>query len=353
MMQRSRLLPVVVGLLVLTSCSDSAAPVSPEALTPAAAAFAAGQPAAAFSRASAEVLALPGTVFADFEETSGRLRFGIEHERAEPAVRQTLARLGIQASAYDVEVTEPIHFVASLQDQWDPTEGGVQIGFQGFVCTLGFNADDGSERSLVTASHCSRRQGATDGTAYYQASRFGDGSAVATEVEDAKFFRGGDCPRGRKCRYSDATRALYAAGAASTRGAIAKTAGPNDGSIDVTGSFAVTAQDNVTTDFAVGTTVNKIGRTTGWTQGNVTASCVDVNVFASNITLLCQTFVRDPGEAQVVGGGDSGAGVFRITGGNNVDLIGLLWGGNESNTEFIFSPLKLIRDELGGLIATN
>jgi hypothetical protein len=140
---------------------------------------------------------------------------------------------------------------------------------------------------------------------------------------------------------------------ASTRGAIAKTSAPNNGSIDVTGTFTITSQDNTTTSFALGTTVNKVGRTTGWTRGNVTATCVNTNVSGTNITQLCQTFVEDPGDAVVVGGGDSGSNVFRVTSGNNVQLVGILWGGNSSGTLFVFSPLKQIRDELGAITATN
>jgi hypothetical protein len=138
---------------------------------------------------------------------------------------------------------------------------------------------------------------------------------------------------------------------ASTRGAIAKTSGPNNGSLTVTGAFTISSQDNTTTRFAIGTTVNKVGRTTGWTQGNVTATCVNTNVSGTNITQLCQTFVQNPGGAVVVGAGDSGSNVF--TGTSNVQLVGILWGGNSNGTLFVFSPLKQIRDELGAIVATN
>jgi hypothetical protein len=121
----------------------------------------------------------------------------------------------------------------------------------------------------------------------------------------------------------------------------------------VTGAFTVTSQDNTTTSFPLGSTVNKVGRTTGWTQGNVTATCVHTNVSGTNITQLCQTFVKDPGGDVVVGGGDSGSNVFRTLSGSNVQLVGILWGGNSSGTLFVFSPLKQIRDELGNITATN
>jgi hypothetical protein len=306
-----------------------------------------------FEESSPVVLALPGTVFADHDEDNSRLLFGVEDADAVPGVRTALERLGIPGSAFTVQLTPPIYQVASLRDRWRPTFGGIQIHFGQFLCTLGFNADDGTERSFITNSHCTDKQGGVEGTDYFQPTSTVDPTVIATEVEDPDYFRGGACPRGRKCRFSDSSRALYSPSVGSTRGSIGKTSGPNNGSLEVTGNFTVTSQDNTTSSFAIGTTVNKVGRTTGWTQGAVTQTCVDTNVSGSNITQLCQTFVQDPGGAVIVQGGDSGSNVFRITSGDNVQLVGILWGGNSSGTLFVFSPLKQIQDELGALTATN
>jgi hypothetical protein len=92
--------------------------------------------------------------------------------------------------------------------------------------------------------------------------------------------------------------------------------------------------------------VNKIGRTSGWTQGEIVATCVHTNVFGSNITQLCQTFV-----SAGVAAGDSGSPVFVIDGGRRVTLVGILWGGSGSSL-YVFSPLKQIQDELGAFRAT-
>jgi hypothetical protein len=343
---------VVAGAATLAGCADSPEPAGPE-IPIQAAQVSQDQLADWFMRASPEVLAHVGAVFADHDEVNGRLVFGVEHSGAAQAARATLARLGIPTSAYAIEVTEPIYQAATLRDRWRPTQGGIQIHFGRFLCTMGFNADDGAERSFITNSHCTRRQGGVQDTEYFQPTSTVDPGVIATEVEDPTYFRGGVCPRGRKCRFSDASRALYAAGTGSTRGAIAKTSGPNNGSLEVTGTFTITSQDNTTTSFPLGLTVEKIGRTTGWTRGKVTATCVNANVSRSNITQLCQTLVQDPGGAIVLGAGDSGANVFTITGGDNVQLVGILWGGNASNTEYVFSPLKQIRDEIGPIVATN
>ncbi len=307
-----------------------------------------------FAQASPEVLALPDTVLAYVDEAGGRLVFGIEHAAAEPAVRAALARLGIPDTAFTIKETAPIYQLATLRDRWRPTINGVQIHFGNYLCSLGFNADDGTQRSFVTASHCTNKQGGVEGTKYYQPTSTVDPTVIATEVEDPTYFRGGACPRGRKCRYSDSARARYSANVESSRGEIGRTSGPNNGSLTVlTERFSITSQDDTTSRFPLGTTVNKVGRTTGWTQGNVTETCVDTNVSGTNITQLCQTFVENPNGAVVVQGGDSGSGVFRLTGASTAQLVGILWGGNGNGTEFVFSPLKQVEDELGPLVTTK
>jgi len=90
---------------------------------------------------------------------------------------------------------------------------------------------------LITASHCTDRQGGVEGTQYFQPTSTVDPTVIAVEVEDPTYFKGGACPRGRKCRFSDSSRARYSASVASTRGSIAQTSGPNNGSLEVTGNF--------------------------------------------------------------------------------------------------------------------
>lgn len=306
-----------------------------------------------FELASPEVLALPGTVFAAHDEATNRLVVGVENAAASDGVRTALAHLGIPGSAFTIRETEPIYQLATLRDRVRPAIAGLQINFGNFLCSLGFNADSGTQRSFITASHCTNTQGGVEGTQYFQPTSTVDPTVIATEVADPLYFKGGQCPRGRKCRFSDSSRALYSASATSTRGSIAQTSGPNNGSLTITGSFAVTAQDNTTTSFPIGTRVDKVGRTTGWTQGNVTQTCANVNVSGSQITQLCQTIVVNPNNAVVVQGGDSGSGVFRIVSANNVQMVGILWGGNSAGTQFVFSPLAAVERELGALTATQ
>lgn len=339
----------VAAALAFAACAESNSPTSPEGDPDLAAGRGQDPLPGWFARASTEVMALPGTVFADHDEAGGKLVFGVENRGAGRGVETALAHMRIPAGVYEVRVVPAIHQLATLRDRFRPTVGGIQIHFGNYLCTMGFNADDGTQRSFITNSHCTQRQGGVQGTDYFQPLSSVDATVIGDEVEDPEYFRGGACPKGRKCRYSDASRALYRAGVASTRGSIAKTSGPNNGSLTVTGSFIITSQDNTSTSFANGTTINKVGRTTGWTSGQVNGSCVTVNVSGTNITQLCQTLVTS-GSA-IIGGGDSGSGVF--TGTSNITLVGIAWGGSGDGKMLVFSPLKNIRDELGPINAVQ
>jgi hypothetical protein len=153
---------------------------------------------------------------------------------------------------------------------------------------------------------------------------------------------GPGCPKGRVCRRSDAARALYINGVTGAVGVIAKTLGL--GSLEVSGTFTITSND-ANNSTPVGSTVNKVGRTTGWTAGTMTNSCVNTGVQGSKIVQLCQNFVTAG-----VAGGDSGSDVFFITGGTNVRLLGVLWGGGGG--QFVFSPLQNVIQELGPMTTT-
>ena len=293
---------------------------------------------------------LAGTVFVDNDETINRVRIGVEDANSVGQVRAALARSGLPDDAVVIERAEPIVQVATLQNVVDrPVRAGVQINFGGFLCSVGFNATSGGQASFITASHCTNTQGGTEGTPYFQPSRSVDGTQVATEVDDPAYVRNAGCPRGKKCRFSDAARAAYVNSANQALGSIAQTSGPNNGSLDIVGSFSITSDDCGTTGgcLAVGATVNKVGRTTGWTQGNITNTCVNTGVQGTKLVQLCQTFV-----SAGVGAGDSGSDVFEITSSTDVKLAGILWGGSAGGDLFVFSPFGNVTRELG-LLTTH
>ena len=362
----------VASVLLFAACQDLQTVTGPDSPVAAAVTSSPQAARAQFNRSVPAVLELPGTVFGDLDEATGQLVFGVENEGVTRGVQNVLRRLGVPASSYSIRVVEPIRFVSSLplpslledpvptlQDKVDPRIGGLQIHFSNFLCTLGFSADhESGERSFVTASHCSDTQGATDGTAYFQPLSSVDDKPIAFEVDDPPYLKrvvlgGVLCSRGKKCRLSDATRARYEDGVESL-GEIARTSGANSGSLAIMGTFDVTSQAARDEKVFSGP-LNKVGRSTGWTQGEVIHSCARVNVFGSNIQLICQTIVREPNKI-IVGSGDSGSPVFEITSTGTesptAELVGILWGSQGSDT-FIFSPLSGIVDELGALVATT
>jgi hypothetical protein len=289
---------------------------------------------------------LAGVVFTDADETTGRLVVGVLDRGIQGLIRARLPMLGIAPESVDVVETQAIYQVATLRDRVRPVVAGLQIRFSNFLCSLGFNATRGDVSGFVTASHCSDNQGSVDGTLYYQPLDQVTDQFIGTEVADASFFRNRNgCPAGRRCRFSDSN---FSEGNATTfeLGRIAKTTGANNGSLTIVdGAFFTITRDDVAA--TRGQIVNKVGRTTGWTQGPVSRTCADTGVSGSNIILLCQTFVEST--VQLVAGGDSGSPVFTITSADDVTLLGNLWGGNSSGTLFVYSPIAQIRQELGDL----
>ena len=290
----------------------------------------------------------PGVVFTDGDETRDRLVVGVLNRGVAAQVRARLRALGVDETV-DIVETEPIIALATLRDRAPSTiSGGLQIRFSQYLCSLGFPAVRGDVQGFVTASHCSDQQGTVDSTEYYQPLNQIDDDFIGTEIADPVYVKGGKCPRGRRCRRSDANFSRSGGPRAVVLGKIAHTTELGSLEIDLNNPFTITADGVDQYEPKVGDTANKVGRTTGWTRGTITNTCVDTGVQGATIVLLCQNFVN--GNGVIVQGGDSGSPVF-ATGGpsNGVILLGGLWGGNQSGTQFVYSPIGNIKDDLGAL----
>ncbi|HEX8692297.1 MAG TPA: hypothetical protein VF746_07770 [Longimicrobium sp.] len=317
-----------------------------------------------------KALALPGAVSSDLDEGKNRLRFGGVDAAALASIAQTLTDLGVPSSATVLQLRAPVVRAASLRDRIRPAHGGLQINFfplpaspLTLVCTIGFNALRGTEQSFITNSHCSNVQGGVDTpTDYYQAERgliANPANYIAREADDPVYTASAECPLGRQCRYSDASRARYSVGLEFSMGRIARTATLNTAQLeDDPGMLtidAVNPQYRLVAEQALpiqGQTLNKVGRTTGWTQGTVASTCENVSVTDSQITQLCQSLV-----SAFVAGGDSGSPVFGLHTDGTAFLAGILWGSSTDlvtgEVQFIFSPLQSIERELGELTTTD
>jgi hypothetical protein len=327
-------------------------------------------------RAWPQALSVTGAVYSDIDERSNRLRFGGVDASAVQSIVAVLTGLGIPAGAAVVEQTAPIERVHTLRDRVRPVDGGYQINFFAtpaspvtLVCTLGFNVVKNGVNSFITNSHCTNHQGGTTpGTDYYQPTRglvANPNNFIGFEVEDPEYEIVNctlDFEIPAQCRYSDAARAQYAADVPFQLGRIARTTqGYQDTPTQpdpITGGpvrVPVLEVDPVNPFFTInseqkrsvlGETANKVGRTTGWTFGPVTQTCINTLVLGTVPPIIqrCQDRVRAD-----VAGGDSGSPVFRRRGGSgNASLLGILWGGSVSGeVTFVFSPMAGVRRELG------
>jgi hypothetical protein len=307
------------------------------------------------------VFQLPGIVLGDVDEGQNRLRFGVSDAGAAQAVQSALDGLGIPAGAVTVYQQAPMVATVTLRDRVRPLQGALQINFfptppgvspVTLICTLGFNAMRFGIPGFITNSHCTNVEGGTETPTDYYQNLISGGPAnfIGTEVDDPAWTSqlNTTCPPPLACRYSDAARVEYAAGVPATLGRIERTDHVVTTLAEtihtIAGSFTIAAKR---LDPIQGEKVNKVGRTTGWTQGTTTGTCVDVLALGTNHIRLCQVIV-----AGLSDHGDSGSPVFFRRGNNTrVTLLGILWGGSTdaSNPEFVYSPMSGIERELGVL----
>jgi hypothetical protein len=284
-----------------------------------------------------------GDVFTlDVDEVENRVLVGVADAAAIAAVRAEGARLGIPGAALHVQTQPKPQVRASVRDRFTTTVGGIQIAFSGYYCTLGFNARRVSTGAniYVTNSHCTGTQNAYDGIAIYQ-NTVASGNQIGNEVADRALY---SCVSGvSSCRHADAAYISNNGTRSIGQGGIARTAwntgGP--GGLTVTGEYDVVGRS---TSIAVGSYLDKTGRTSGSTYGQVTYSCVTIG------SLRCQDISKVWSE-----GGDSGSPVYVYLGGsgsaeNDVRLHGVMWGGPGSDyTTTYSSRLAGIETDLGSL----
>jgi hypothetical protein len=279
----------------------------------------------------------------DVDEVNNRVLLGVANAAVNGAVLAEATRLGIPAAAVGVETQGRPETRATVRDRFTTTVGGIQIAFSQYLCTLGFNARrvSNSTNIYVTNAHCTGTQYASDGIAIYQ-NTVAAGNQIGNEVYDRGMYA---CAgTGTSCRRADAAYISNNGTRSIGQGGIARTAwasgGP--GGLTVTGEYDVVAR--YTGGAPVGTWLDKTGRTSGSTYGQVTSSCVTIGV------LRCQDISSVWSE-----GGDSGSPMYVYLGGagaaeNDVQLYGILWGGPNNNWNVTYSSrLSGIEQDLGTL----
>ncbi len=304
------------------------------------------------------VLEIPGANWMDLDEGRNRVAIGIESASVRERVEARLAQLGVPREAVIIEVTGRIQSALTLRERTRPIQGGYQLEFlspssgHSGQCTWGPTGKMTTSSGFtvvvgLTNSHCTPKSWDADDGRFYQPSISSD-NEVGWEYLDPNGKSCGTFST-RVCRYADVAAVALGSGSETTPsdiGYIGRTTfrSPGYGS---TGSLEIDPnnprlrvigydQYPVTGDI-----VNKIGRTTGWTYGDVGRTCVDTEVpYRSNSVLRCQDYANVG-----VQRGDSGSPVFLYFDTNDVTIQGILWGFTES--EMIFSAWSNIEQDIG------
>lgn len=302
------------------------------------------------------------------DEEKNRVIIGVEENRfSETNITKVkdylVSELEISLEVVSFEKTTPIvpAFVnnfstlsGSLSSHNRPLVGGLEILREvSGICTMGFVALLDGYNVFVTNSHCTNSKFSTGTTTFFQGWSAVE-NIVGTEYKDPNTSWCGVFQPFWNCRKSDAAAIKILDNVDHARGFVARTLFKNnsggDGSRTINESkpvFSIAKSDDY---IAKGTTVSKVGRTTGWTEGKITKTCKDVHVSGGAWILKCQY-----GTDYYAEGGDSGSPVFRIiydvNGNEHASLYGVHFG--SSSVTRYFSPMSGIRSDLGNLFPND
>jgi hypothetical protein len=298
------------------------------------------------------VLSVDGVHGVDVDEVTNRVRILGDGEFALLAARDYVDSMGLSFTKIVFTDAPMPELMGTVRGKIRGLAGGVQIAYDESLCTLGFNATLQGYSGFVTNAHCTTEMFTVTGTHVYQSINTSNNPIrtdhVGMEMVDPPLKTSGNL----SYRFSDAafirTRSfitLYMGKIVRTKYAAYRT---GDGSINSSNYMEIDTNECAV---MTGQEVDKIGRTTGWTFGDVESTCQSVNM--GSYTLYCQDEVYAN-----VGRGDSGSPTFlwkQDTDGNglvNVDLAGSLWSRRtylDGKKTFLYSPICQIKADLGSL----
>jgi len=296
----------------------------------------------------------------DLDERQGAIRLGVADARDVNAVAGRVKAAGIPPDAVVIDVREQAQPEATLRDRLRPVPGGVQIDVEnGGGCTLTANAwrPESEAWMFLTNSHCTSMIGGANGEAAYQ-NTVGYGNIIGWEFLDPALWEPGspECPDTvvigpgpgdsipvLGCRYTDAAAFVYGSSGSPDSTTIARTQGWL-GSLTIDPYHPRFAVGETSYEFpSLGMEVHKIGRTTGWTKGEVTATCQDIFAPNDRFMRFC-SYLADYSSDN----GDSGSPVFTWDGSSfAVQLVGIHWGRTGNGPRY-FNPWLFITIEIDG-----
>ncbi|MBV6506365.1 MAG: hypothetical protein ILNGONEN_01940 [Syntrophorhabdaceae bacterium] len=296
-------------------------------------------------------LRVPEIQTLDLDEVRNRVAIGIPADQLKLATDRVWSLLisrGIDTGAITLDTVRafspdamPVPPATLDAQTSDPLAGGLRIDILHpdnslHVCSLGFVAQRNGQLGFVTASHCTSGTFGPDNNSGYQLWN----RLAGTESVDPYGYT---CQLWQECRNSDA--AFFASSGLAMRvGTIQRPYGAGSTQIDQNDAYWYVTSEDV--GLAAGADIHKVGRTTGWTDGAVLGTCLDV--WLDNWHLHKCGYAANYSR----GGGDSGGPVFQWDWhacSRCVRLVGIHSGvGAWPDYNAVFSKLPQLKANLGG-----
>lgn len=293
-----------------------------------------------------------GVRTSDIDERGNAVRIGVADAAITGILRARAQQAGVPDSALVIAVIPPIvPATASLTSWIRPVMGGLYIVTTRSGCSLGFKAKVGASRFVLTNAHCTSTFGVDDNDQLGQPNLLSPSYFIGTEYSDPAFVSGGSCPSGASCRYSDAAMFQCDTLSHCSNYTIARTTfeytGSNwneSGSSELTTEPWYVTAELTSSDLTQGTSVSKVGATSGWTGGTVSQTCISsYHVGGQNKHLLCQYSA-----SFVSRNGDSGSPVFKYNSSDGTASLGGIVRAIGGGVSY-FSPIWGVKTDLGSM----
>jgi hypothetical protein len=276
---------------------------------------------AAYDNVAIEMLQRPDVHAMDIDEVHNAITAFVASPANVAAVKAALLSAGVAAEQSRVIVEAPtVRTTITLDSADNPLRGGFNFGSNDSghgTCTSAFNMRfyGSSTTYMATASHCSKNQGLVDSGCckWYNTDAY-----VGYEAYDVGWITCGSF----KCQDADVAFVDYSIGGRTPSfGRIANTTGWYSTVVSQTDTLEIIGVELYP---IYGETVQRIGRMTGKTFGEIYYTCVDIKAKDENgaytgYIIKCSTRANYGSV-----GGDSGGPVF--AGGLGVVLYGVNWG---------------------------
>lgn len=284
---------------------------------------------------------LPGVVGIDANEGTNHLTIFVRDASAEPRVTAAALSAGIPKDAIEFEIASGMRSVSGLREKYRPTGGGIQIAnSNGNLCTLGLNTTQGDDdKGFYTASHCSPSPIGLGylGDVLYQHTYASGYALGAVTINPAWDATGTNCAGETLCAQVDAMYVSYDtvshwSSKVALMTGLANYSGGTLAIGSLSGWWTNINLSTASTSYWEGIDVDKVGRTTGWSRGQLEHTCSHLTLDSATVKehrVLCADIVK----GAYAGQGDSGAPVFigHDDSNSQVDALGILFGVNFGN----------------------